>query len=252
MQARTTCGSYLRDLSRCPFLSAEEERELILRWKEGGDARAREKLIEGNLKHVAKLTWKMRCYNMPLEELAAEGCLGLMEGVDKFDPGRGVKLVTYASWWIRAHMMRAVINHYRKGRSGALNKHFWHIRRASRLPVDSEMAQVRELQEKAGLKEEDAIWALAAIRGDGPADYLPAGGANAEEQVAHDERVRMVLEAMDRTLSVREMRVVVSMFMGRDKVTLQDLGNEHGVTRERIRQNKARALKKIRRWLKVA
>lgn len=253
MTDREYTGSmYLREISRQPILSVEEERELVSRWKEGGDARAREKLIAANLRHVMKLAWKLRCYGMPIEDLVAEGALGLIEGGERYKLGRGTRFFTYAAWWVRAHMMRAVINHYRKGRSGALNKHFWHVRRANGLSTDNEAQKVEEICRTTGLDEGDAVWALAAIKGDGVADYVSCPAETADELAERNERVEMLLEAMDRTLSVKEYVIIKSLFLGRDAATLKAVGEEQGVTRERIRQKRIMALRKLRKYLKVA
>ena len=243
---------YLQELSKPRPLSAEAERELILRWKEHGDPQARKKLIEANLRAVAKLAWKLQCYNMPLEELAAEGALGLVESIDRFDHTRGVRLLTYVSWWIRAAMMRAIINHYRRGRTGPLGRHFWKVRRACRMPVEDEMVIISKIREETGWDEADAASAFYSLKGDAPSEYLGDQAERVDEKLEREEQIRAVLEAMDKTLGVKEYIIIKSMFLGRDVSTLHEIGQSQGVTRERIRQKKVKALRKLRKYLKVA
>jgi len=242
---------YLRELSKHPPLSAERERELVSRWKEHNDPRAREKLIEGNLRSVSTVAWTLRGYGAPMEELAAEGCLGLMESIDNFDPSRGTRLITYVSWWIRAAMLKAIIKHYRKGRTGSLDKHFWKVRRASRM-VDSEIGRIQRISEDTGLDEEDSARALSAMRWDSQVDSLQLVADSMEDRLDYDQRMRTVIEDMDKTLSVKEYIIIKSTFLGRGASTLLEIGSTQGVTRECTRQKKVRALKKIRRYLKVA
>ena len=261
--------SYLRDIRRAPLLSAEEE-QATATLARGGDFAARQCMIERNLRLVVSIAKHYAGRGLALTDLIEEGNLGLMHAITKFEPERGFRFSTYASWWIRQSVERAVQQQSR----------------LIRLPVHvlRELNQVLRAQRSLRLAQEESGRAmsqedLAAAVGrpvqdvvqllrlaeqpsslDAPADR--EAGATLLDQVADDqavdpldlllsEELHALLECGMADLSAREREVVVARFglHGRDAQTLEDLALQIGLTRERVRQIQQEALQKLKRRL---
>jgi RNA polymerase primary sigma factor len=257
---------YLREIGEISLLTPQQEIELAALIK-AGDRKARDHMIKANLRLVVKIAHDYEGYGLPLLDLINEGNMGLMKAVERFDPAKGGKLSTYGAWWIKQAIKRALAN---QGKTIRLPVHLVdkiaRMRRVSaqledvfgREPTDEELAE--ELGITAARVSQ---WRSAAIR---PAQLdAPIGDdeANALKDIVADEKqatpyrdledktIREMLERMIVTLDNREQSILRQRFGydGGDGKTLEEIGQQYGVTRERIRQIEAVALKKMRRMI---
>jgi len=257
---------YLREIGEVALLSIQEEIDLAARIK-AGDRKARDHMIKANLRLVVKIAHGYENYGLPLLDLINEGNIGLMKAVERFDPAKGGKLSTYAAWWIKQAIKRALAN---QGKTIRLPVHLVDkIARMRRVAAQLEdifgrEATDEELAEELGITTARVTqWRSAAIR---PAQLdAPVGDdeSNSLKDIVADERqtspyreledktIRDMLEKMIDTLDAREQNILRKRFGydGGDGLTLEEIGQEYGVTRERIRQIEAVALKKLRRMI---
>jgi RNA polymerase primary sigma factor len=257
---------YLREIGEVALLSIQEEIELAARIK-AGDRKARDHMIKANLRLVVKIAHDYENYGLPLLDLINEGNIGLMKAVERFDPAKGGKLSTYAAWWIKQAIKRALAN---QGKTIRLPVHLVDkIARMRRVAAQLEdifgrEATDEELAEELGITTARVTqWRSAAIR---PAQLdAPVGDdeSNSLKDIVADDRqtspyreledktIRDMLEKMIDTLDAREQNILRKRFGydGGDGLTLEEIGQEYGVTRERIRQIEAVALKKLRRMI---
>lgn len=257
---------YLREIGEVALLTPEEEIALAARIK-AGDLRAREHMIKANLRLVVKIARDYENYGLPLLDLINEGNIGLMKAVERFDPAKGGKLSTYAAWWIKQSIKRALAN---QGKTIRLPVHLVdkiaRMRRTAnqleelfgREPTDEELA------EELGISASRvSLWRSAAIRpvpldspvGDDDANALKDLVADDRQTTPYrqleDKTVREMLERMIVTLDTREQSILRQRFGydGGDGLTLEEIGHQYGVTRERIRQIESVALRKLRRMI---
>ncbi len=257
---------YLREIGEVSLLSIQEEIDLAARIK-AGDRKARDHMIKANLRLVVKIAHDYENYGLPLLDLINEGNIGLMKAVERFDPAKGGKLSTYAAWWIKQAIKRALAN---QGKTIRLPVHLVDkIARMRRVAAQLEdifgrEATDEELAEELGITTARVTqWRSAAIR---PAQLdAPVGDdeSNSLKDIVADDRqtspyreledktIRDMLEKMIDTLDAREQNILRKRFGydGGDGLTLEEIGQEYGVTRERIRQIEAVALKKLRRMI---
>jgi RNA polymerase primary sigma factor len=253
--------TYVRQIGDGALLTHAEELDLARR-KDLGDEAARRRLVECNLRLVISMARAYSTSGVPLLDLIQEGNMGLMRAVEKFDYRRGYKLSTYATWWIRQSMSRAIAD---QGRTIRLPLHILDVvkklRRANRKltqslgrdPLPSELAAELQLPVERVIElqrmTEDPV-SLEAPVGDGEslfADMVEDVHAlRPDDQVAGEERRRQLEEALD-MLNERTRRVIEARFgLGdRDPATLEQVGTEIGVTRERVRQIETRALREL-------
>ncbi len=255
---------YLKEISELPLLSQEEERELILRAK-AGDKEAREKLIYSHLRFVVSIAQKYQGYGVPLGDLINEGNMGLLRALERFDPNRNVRFLSYAIWWIRQAIMKALNEQSRLIRISpdSLSKlkkvketETELMHRSGETPTIEEVA--RELGvTKEEVKEAQEL-AIKEISIDQPAypdsdkqtlaDILDQGALpSPEESYEERERRERILEAL-KILRPRDRKVLELYFglIDGQPRTLEEIGRQMGVSRERIRQLKDRALRQIR------
>jgi len=257
-----------------PTLSREEEASLHARWSMHGDLEAREKLARANLRHVISTALTFRHYPVDLEDLMAEGMIGLLVAIDKFDPGRGFRLVTYASHWIRAYVITHVMKSWVRGKtrmSAVRSRMFFKLRR-DRARVGSQFGpegRMSRLAEESGMTEQRLAEVLAQL--DTPdfpleassedldwtyfRDRLDSRTSSPEDESTSDERrreirraVRAALGGLDR----REKFIIEHRMMEDEPESLASLGRKMGISRERTRQIEMRARRKIMRRLEDA
>jgi RNA polymerase primary sigma factor len=230
-----------------------------------GDAAAREHMIKANLRLVVKIARDYENYGLPLLDLISEGNIGLMKAVERFDPNKGAKLSTYAAWWIKQAIKRALAD---QGKTIRLPVHvvdkLFHIRKAEtklvellgREPTDLEISEetgLRADQVRDYRKASVAPTSLDAKLGDDDtnrvADIVADPNAEAPWQQAVEDSDNAILGEVIRTLSPREQTILKLRFglAGDDEKTLEEVGEQFGVTRERIRQIQDEALKKLRK-----
>jgi RNA polymerase sigma-32 factor len=267
--------SYIARAQAIPALSREEEHELALRVRSGGDRAAARKILEANLRHVVSIALGYRRYGMRLAELIAEGNVGLVTALEKFDPGRGTRFVTYAAHWIRAFVLDYVIRGWSIVGVGAgplRSRVFFRLRRekAKVMAATQDAAEVaaklaerfQTTPEKITLfaqRLEARDVSLDAPLFDGQAattlDALPSPDASQEADLLDRERTSRVSECVRAAvgeLDPRERFIVESRMMADapDEMSLAEIGRRLGVSRERERQLEARAVQKLRQSLK--
>ena len=248
--------SYRRDLADVEPLDAETELDLAKRWREG-DQRAGARLVESSLPFVIKVAKEYRRWGVPMEDLIQQGNLGLLRAALKFDPEQGNRLITYAVYWIRAEIREYVVRTYRIVRLGTTRTE----RKAMRAYRKDGIETIDELVEVSGMPEARArkLWpiltqrdfSLDAETGErGPAvSRLRDRNESPEDAFARAEEitgVREKLGAAMELLSERERRIIEQRLLVDDPRTLESLGQEMGVSKERVRQLEARARTKLR------
>jgi RNA polymerase primary sigma factor len=257
---------YLREIGQIPLLTAQEEIDLAARIKKG-DKQARTKMISANLRLVVKIAHDYATYGLPLLDLISEGNIGLMKAVERFDPAKGGKLSTYAAWWIKQSIKRALANQSRTIRLPVhLVDKVSKIRRVmaqmgaelGREPTDEELAEEVGLSvvkvSQLKLASTSAASLDAPVGDDGSATFGELiGDADAQtpfEQLS-DSNLRDQIHDLIDVLDEREKKIIFSRFGldGGKAKTLEQVGKHFGITRERIRQVQNIALMKLRRAL---
>ena len=263
---------YLQEIRKFPMLSPEEEYMLAKAWVEHKDVEAAHKLVTSHLRLVAKIAMGYRGYGLPLSELIAEGNVGMMQAVKRFDPDKGFRLATYAMWWIRAAIQEYILRSWslvKLGTTAAQKKLFFNLRRIkSRIEAfeegDLKPEEVRQIAEELGVPEEEVISmnrrmaggdhslnAPLSQDGDGEwQDWLTDESPDQEEQVAEAEEFaarHQLLEEALKTLNERERHIFVERRLSEEPKTLEELSKVYGVSRERIRQIEVRAFEKVQK-----
>jgi RNA polymerase primary sigma factor len=257
---------YLREIGQTPLLTPAQEISLAKRIQKG-DAKAREEMIKANLRLVVKIAREYEDYGLPLLDLINEGNMGLMKAVERFDPNKGAKLSTYAAWWIKQSIRRALSNQSKTIRLPVhIGDKLLHMRRAAmklqellgREPTDEELAE--EVGMTAFRVSELRTASIRPASLDAP---IGEDESNRFGEIVQDERVStpyaqlvektntdMVKELVE-TLPDREATILRYRFGldGDEEKTLEEVGEKFGVTRERIRQIQNIALKKLRRMI---
>ena len=264
--------AYMAELRKHPPISREEEHELAVRWVEEGDVEAARRLVLANLRLVVKIAMEYRRAWTNVLDLIQDGNVGLLEAVQRYDPYQGVKLSTYAVYWIRAYILQYILDNFRIVRLGttrAQRKLFWRLNREKReLERQGFEAEPRLIAERLDVSEaevEDMEMRLresdlsmnAPARRDEPGaefgDFMRSGGASAEESVGDSELRRVFMEKVKtfaETLDERDRKLVEERVLADEPRTLADLGDELGVSRERVRQLEARIVQRLREYLK--
>jgi RNA polymerase primary sigma factor len=259
-----TLRLYLKDISQFPQLTPEEEKELGARVQQG-DEDAFRRLIEANLRFVVAMAKKYSRSGYPLHELINEGNLGLIEAVSRFDPSRGVRFITYASWWIRQAILAAIAHHGQVFRIPPKLKHELYRFETKVAHLTQELGHrpsVDEISKELGMKEEDVRDMIEGTPTEVSLDTPIGEGAEMRiEDLIQDQTVTPVdelliaqsfeeqLEALLAQLDDKE-RVIIERRFGlgdREPETLAEIGSELNLSRERIRQIEERALGKLRR-----
>jgi len=259
-----TLRMYLKDIAQFPQLSAEEEQELGRRVREG-DETAFAKLIESNLRFVVAMAKKYSRSGYPLHELINEGNMGLIEAASRFDPSRGVRFITYASWWIRQAILAAIAHHGQVFSLPPKLKHELYRFETKVAHLTQELGHrpsVEEISKELDMKESDVRGMMEGV----PTEVslnVPIGEDHdlKLEDLIQDENITPVDEALIATsfheqlenllgqLEPKERHIIERRFGLNDQEpqTLAEIGEDMHLSRERIRQLEERALHKLRR-----
>lgn len=246
---------YRVSLNRVESLDAETELTLATQWA-AGNADAGRRLVEANLPFVMRIAREYRRWGVPFEDLVQQGNLGLLRAAAKYDPSRAFRLITYAAYWIRAEIRDYVVRGYRIVRLGTTRSERRAMRAFRRKGVDSPAALAAE----SGMPEARAhqLWPLLTA-GDVSLDATADDRASAMERMATEEldpearceqssvrdALKSAVEAALCELSDRERRIVDARMLAEDPCTLEELGVQMGVSKERVRQLEARAKQKL-------
>lgn len=263
---------YLEEIRKFPMLAPNEEFMLAKRWQEHQDSDAAEKLVTSHLRLVARIAMGYRGYGLPIGEVISEGNVGLMQAVKRFDPDKGFRLATYAMWWIRASIQEYILRSWslvKMGTTAAQKKLFFNLRRAkSQLQAlddgDLKPEHVKTIATKLGVPEEDVVNMNRRLGGDASLnapiraesesgewqDWLVDDTPTQEDRLVEDEELQRRKSYLSSAMSVlndRERRVFEARRLTEDPATLEQLSEEFGVSRERIRQIEVRAFEKVQK-----
>ena len=264
---------YMRDVQRYELLSREEEHAIAVQYVETGDVKAAARLVTANLRLVVKIAYDYRRAYKNLLDLIQEGNIGLMRAVKKYDPYKGVKLSSYAAWWIRAYMLRFILANHRMvklGTTQAQRKLFFNLKKekaklsamgieptaeviAKRLDVSEKDVTQMELRLGAGEMSLDApVSGGSDGRPTARVELIPATGQRADDMLANQEITKLLTEKIHEygaTLEGKEALIFSDRLVAEDPRTLQQLGDEFGVSRERVRQIEKRLQGKLKKYL---
>jgi RNA polymerase sigma-32 factor len=269
---RDALTHYMAQLREYAPISREQEHALAVRWVEQGDREAARQLVLANLRLVVKIAMEYRRAWTNVLDLIQEGNLGLLQATQRFDPYKGVKLSSYAVYWIRAYILKYILDNIRLVRLGKtraerklffrLNKEKRNLERqgfevepkllAERLEVsESDVADMEQRLARNDLSLQAPAWSSDDGREVG--DTLSVGGTSAEQSVGDAELRRVFMERareFAQQLSARDRRIVDARILAEEPLSLQELGTEFGVSRERVRQLEARIVAQLREHLK--
>ena len=268
---------YLQEIRKFPMLEQDEEYMLAKRWREDNDTEAAHKLVTSHLRLVAKIAMGYRGYGLPLSELISEGNVGMMQAVKRFDPERGFRLATYAMWWIRAAIQEYILHSWslvKMGTTAAQKKLFFNLRKLKGQMQaidegDLNPEQVETISERLNVPETDVInmnrrlgspdhSLNAPLRQDGDGewqDWLVDEGENQESRLADSEEMsqrRQLLQEAMGALNDRERHILNERRLKENPTTLEDLSQEYGISRERVRQIEVRAFEKLQKAMRNA
>ncbi|MBN2809133.1 MAG: RNA polymerase factor sigma-32 [Deltaproteobacteria bacterium] len=262
-------SSYIAEINRIPLLTPEEETELALRYKEHRALADAHRLVTANLRFVVKIAGEYRGYRMRMMDLIQEGNMGLMRAVKKFDPDRGYRLISYAVWWIRAYIQAYIIRSWslvKVGTTQLQKKLFFKLGKVRGFLDGDELdtAEIKALIDSSD--DDDKVrdfcqrlnardFSLDRSITDSDTTYLDLLADESDGQEAlllaretEDNRRLMIDQALQH-LTPREQEVIAGRFFAEAAKTLQDVGDELGITRERVRQLESNALKKLHKIL---
>jgi RNA polymerase sigma-32 factor len=265
--------AYMREVQRHPLLSPEDEHRLAVEYTKTGSVDLAARLVTANLRLVVKIAYEYRRAYRNIMDLVQEGNIGLMQAVKRYDPYRGVKLSSYAAWWIRAYMLRFILNNWRLvkiGTTQAQRRLFFNLSKekakltamgieptseeiAKRLNVDE--SEVVEMDRR--LARSDASLDTPVKDGEARStsrlELLPSTGESpdsAAENAEIEELLKVELDEFRKTLSGKDIVIFDKRLVADEPLTLQELGDEFGVSRERVRQLESRLTGKLREYLK--
>lgn len=264
---------YLQEIRKFPMLEPEEEYILAKNWREHEDTAAAHKLVTSHLRLVAKIAMGYRGYGLPVAELISEGNVGMMQAVKRFDPERGFRLATYAMWWIRASIQEYILHSWslvKMGTTAAQKKLFFNLRKLKgqmQAIDDGDLPpeKVKAIAERLDVTEADVISMNrrlaspdhslnAPLRVDGEGEWqdwlVDDDQVSQESRLAEDEELqkrRALLNNAMETLNDRERHILTERRLRDDPTTLEDLSQEYGISRERVRQIEVRAFEKLQK-----
>lgn len=257
---------YLVEIGRAPMVSIEEEIELAQAIKKGGRAgeRAKNKLVEANLRFVVSVAKQYQHQGLTLTDLIDEGNIGLIKAAERFDETRGFKFISYAVWWIRQSILQAIAEQSRIVRLplnqvGSLNKVNHEINKFEQ--ENLRRPSVEEIADRTGVDEEKISQSMAAsghhVSIDAPfgddddnamVDVMSSGdGSRTDKQVDHESMAMELKQVLGQVLKERERQIVCACFgIGEPEKGLEEIGDKMGLTRERVRQIREKSISKLR------
>jgi RNA polymerase sigma-32 factor len=268
---------YLTEIRKFPLLTPEDEYMYAKRWQAHEDPAAARHLVTSHLRLVAKIAMGYRGYGLPLAEVVAEGNVGLMQAVKRFEPDKGFRLATYAMWWIRAAIQEYVLRSWsmvKLGTTAAQKKLFFNLRKAKNHigaieEGDLTPEHVATLTDRLGVTERELTdmnrrlsggdsSLNAPLRAEGESewqDWLADETPDQETRLAEREEMgdrHNLLENAMTELTEREQEIIRSRRLQEDPATLEDLSQKFGISRERVRQIEVRAFEKLQKAMKAA
>ncbi len=268
LETRDPLQLYMAEVHRHPLLTREEERELAEKFRRTGDLKAAYRLVTSNLRLVVKMANEYHRNPLSLLDLIQEGNIGLMQAVKKYDPGRGVKLSSYAAWWIRAYILRYIMDNWRLvklGTTEAQRKLFFKLRQEQdRLVSQGFEVTPKLLADRLNVTEQDVVEMDQRLRHnelslDAPigedgsttrADrFLPADSTPADVRLGNEELKRLFRDKLSefaKDLRDKERFIFEKRLMSDEPLTLQEIGDQYGISRERARQIEANLISRIR------
>ena len=267
---------YLKEIKKFPLLSQEEEINLANQLNKEGNTEAAHQLVKSHLRLVAKISMGYKGYGLPLSDVIAEGNIGLMQAVKRFDPDKGFRLATYAIWWIKAAIQEYVLRSWslvKMGTTANQKKLFFNLRKIKNNiqavdDGDLRPEQIAHIAENLGVTETDVVDMNRRLGGDSSLnthisdegegqwqDFLVDDSQNQETSLVindeMDKRKQMLYEALS-CLNEREKSILISRRIDEDSKTLEELSQEFGISRERVRQIESKAFDKIKGFINRA
>jgi RNA polymerase sigma-32 factor len=268
---------YLQEIRKFPLLEPEEEYMLAKRWREHGDVEAAHRMVTSHLRLVAKIAMGYRGYGLPVSELIAEGNIGMMQAVKRFEPDRGFRLATYAMWWIRASIQEYILRSWslvKIGTTAAQKKLFFSLRRlksqmkaiqegdltpdqVTKIATDLRVNEFEVVNMNRRLAAPDhSLNAPLRIDGEGEwQDWLVDQASDQETQLVEsdelEQRRRLMAAAMP-ILTERERHILEARRLKEVPATLEELSKHYNISRERVRQIEVRAFDKLQKAMRTA
>ncbi|MEM6382051.1 MAG: RNA polymerase sigma factor RpoH [Pseudomonadota bacterium] len=263
-------SGYLNEIRKFPMLEPDQEFMLAKRFTEHGDAEAAHQLVTSHLRLVAKIAMGYRGYGLPIGEVVSEGNVGLMQAVKRFDPDKGFRLATYAMWWIKASIQEYILRSWslvKMGTTANQKRLFFNLRKvkgkiSALEDGDLRPEQVTEIANRLNVSEDEVVSMNRRLGGDTSLnatvrqdseslewqDWLVDESDSQESMLIdteeRDNRKSMLVDSLD-VLNDRERRIFEARRLSEDPLTLEELSQEFGVSRERIRQIEVRAFEKV-------
>jgi RNA polymerase sigma-32 factor len=268
---------YLAEIRKFPLLDPQEEYMLAKRWREHEDTEAAHRLVTSHLRLVAKIAMGYRGYGLPINEVIAEGNIGLMQAVKRFEPERGFRLATYAMWWIRAAIQEYILRSWslvKLGTTAAQKKLFFNLRRVKGQiealeEGDLRPEQVSNIAKRLGVPEEEVVNMNRRLASPDSSLNIPLGAdsdtewqdwladdtLDQETRLAESEELderRTLLSTALEELTPRERDILEARRLRDEPMTLEDLSVKYDISRERVRQIEVRAFEKLQEKMKAA
>ena len=260
------------------MLAKDEEYMLAKRFAEHADPGAAQKLVTSHLRLVAKIAMGYRGYGLPIGEVISEGNVGLMQAVKRFDPDKGFRLATYAMWWIKASIQEYILRSWslvKIGTTAAQKKLFFNLRKIKGQidaieDGDLHPDQVKLIADKLGVGQDDVIQMNRRMSGGEASLNAPLGkteesggewqdwlvdenAVNAEQKLVNENEYDVRMSLLDQamaTLNEREQHIITERRLKDNPATLEELSQDYGVSRERVRQIEVRAFEKLQKAMK--
>lgn len=259
---------YLSDIRKYPVLSKEQEQEIAKKYYETKDPEAAQVLVKSNLRFVVKIAAEYSKFGSKMIDLIQEGNIGLMHAVREFNPYKGTRLITYAVWWIRGYIQEYLMRQYSMVRIGTTQNQrrlFYQLQKEKEnLDALGQEANTALISSRLGIPEDEITQMTQRMAGrdvslDRPLDdesgsslldlQKSSTAVGLEDQIAHNEQLEILKEKIAEIrseLSDRELIILDERILNDEPLTLQEIGEKHGITREAVRQMEARVLKKIK------